>query len=143
MEIGIPQLTSSSLQRSEIILSGYNYTLIYKTRACNTNADCLSQFPKDSEKDFSKLENLVLLTDLVEPPVTSLDVKKELAKDPIISRVINYIRFGWSTEKILSTAFDPYINCKVELRIDQDCLIWGNYVIIPKTLITKNVRKFA
>ena len=47
VEKGIPQLTSSSLQRSEIILSGYNYILTCKTGACNSNADCLSQFPKD------------------------------------------------------------------------------------------------
>ena len=68
VEKGTPQLTSSSLQRSEIILSGYNYILTCKTGACNSNANYLSQFPKDCENDFSKLENLVLLTDLVEPP---------------------------------------------------------------------------
>ena len=28
----------------------------------------------------------------------------------------------------------PYKNRKVELSIDQGCLIWGNHVIIPKTL---------
>ena len=48
----------------------------------NGNADCLSQFPKDCKNDFLKLEKLTSLTDLVESPVTSLDVKNESAKVP-------------------------------------------------------------
>ena len=34
----------------------------------------------------------------------------------------------------MSPVFDPYKNRKVELSIDQGCLIWGNCVVIPKTL---------
>ena len=127
------------LQRWAIILSGYNYTLKYKTGTSNSNADCLSRFPKDCESDFSKLENLVFLTGVVEPSVTSLtlcmkglNVKNESTKDPIISRVINYIQFVSPTEKALSPVFDPYKNRKVELSIDQGC--WGNRAIIPKAL---------
>ena len=33
----------------------------------------------NTQNDFSKLENLGFLTDLVESPVTSLDVKNESA----------------------------------------------------------------
>ena len=133
-EKGIPQLAASRLQRWAIILSGNNYTLKYKTVTSNSNADCLSRFPKDCESDFSKLENLVFLTDLVESPVISLEVKNKSAKDPIISTVMHYIQFGWPTEKTLSPAFDPYKNRKVELTIDQGCLIRDNRVIIPKSL---------
>ena len=78
-EKGIPQLAASGLQRWAIILSGYN----------NSNADCLRKFPKDCENDSWKLVNLVFLTDLVESPVTSLDIKNESAKDPNINRVIH------------------------------------------------------
>ena len=133
-EKGIPQLAAWRLQRWAIILSGYNYTLKYKAGISNSNVDCLSQFPKDCENDFSKLENLVFLTDLAESPVTSFDVKNESAKDPIISRVIHYVQFGRPREKTLSPAFDPYKNWKVELSIDQGYLIWGNCVIVPKSL---------
>ena len=65
------------------------FYLKYKTGTSNCNADCLIRFPKDCENDFWKLENLVFLTDLVESSVTSVDVKDESAKDPIISRVIH------------------------------------------------------
>ena len=37
----IPQIASLRLQRWAIILSGYNYTLQYKTWAANNNTDCL------------------------------------------------------------------------------------------------------
>ena len=117
-----------------MFLSGYNYTLKYKTGTSSNNADHHSQFPKDCENDFYKLENVVFLTDLVESPVTSLDIKNESFKGPVISRVIDYVQFGWSTEKKLDLAFDPYENRKVELNIDQGCLIWENRVIIPKML---------
>ena len=69
-----------------------------------------------TENDFYKLENVVFLTDLVESPVTSLDIKNESFKGPVISRVIYYVQI------------------KVELNIDQGCLIWENRVIIPKML---------
>ena len=48
----------------------------------------------------------MLLTDLVEPPITSLEIKNESAKDPIISQVTHYVHFGWPTEKSLSPAID-------------------------------------
>ena len=76
----------------------------------------------------------MFLTDLVESLITSFDIKNESAKDPIISRVIDYVLFAWSTEKNLSLAFDRYKNRKVELSIDQGSLIWGSHVIIPKAL---------
>lgn len=106
-----------------ITLSGYNYTLKSKTGTSNSNADCLSPFPKNCKNDYSKLENLMLLTDLVEPPITSLEIKNESAKDPIISRIICYTQLGWPTEKTLIPDFDPFKNRKVELSIDQGSLI--------------------
>ena len=63
------------------------------------------------------------MADQVESPVTSLDVKNESAKDPIISRIICYTQLGWPTEKTLIPAFDPFKNRKVELSIDQGSLI--------------------
>ena len=86
---GILQLAVLILQRWAIKLSGYNYTLKNKTGTSNNNADCLSGIPKDCENDFSKLENLVFLTDLIESPITSLGIKNQSAKDPIISIVIH------------------------------------------------------
>ena len=68
------------------------------------------------------------MTNVVESPITSLD------KDPIISRLKHYVQFLWPTEKTLTLAFNPYGNRKVELSIDEGCLIWENYVTIPKTL---------
>ena len=63
------------------------------------------------------------MADQVESPVTSLDVKNESAKDPIISRIMCYTQLGWPTEKTLIPAFDPFKNRKVELSIGQGCLI--------------------
>ena len=61
---------------------------------------------KNVKDDFLKMENVVFLTDLVESPVPSLCVTNELAKDPIISRVIHYVQFGWPTEKTFSPALN-------------------------------------
>ena len=74
-EKGIPQLAASTLERWTVILSGYNYTLKFKTGTSNSSADCLSRFHKDCKNDFSKLESLMFLTDLVESTITSLDIK--------------------------------------------------------------------
>ena len=76
-EKGIPQLSALRLQMWTIILSRYNYTLKYKIGISNRNARCLSRFPKNCQNGFSKLANLLFLTDVVESPVTSLDIKNE------------------------------------------------------------------
>ena len=34
----------------------------------------------------------------------------------------------------LDPVFGSFKNCKMELRIDQGCLIWGKRAIIPKTI---------
>ena len=61
-------------------------------------------------------------------------MKNQSAKDPVISREIHYVLFGWPTEKTLRLASDHSKNCKVELSIDQCCFIMRICVIIPKTL---------
>ena len=95
-EKGIPQLAASRLQRWTTILSGSNYTLKYKTEISISNADCLSQLRL--WKWLFEIRKFIVFTDLVESPLTSLDVKNEPAKNPVVSIVIHHVQFGWSME---------------------------------------------
>ena len=69
----IPAMTSVRIQRWEIILSGYDYTLCYRSGHQNSNADCMSRlnFNLETETEFSTMDNHVFLTELEHAPVTS------------------------------------------------------------------------
>ena len=86
----------SRIQRWAIVLSTYNYELIFKPGRKHGNADSMSRlsFQSDDCEESSVLENYVLMTELCHSPTTSKDVARYSAKDPILAKVMNYINNG-------------------------------------------------
>ena len=75
---GIPSMAASRIQRWAIILSAYNYELIFKSGRKHGNADSMSRLPFQSDdcEESSMLENYVLMTELCHSPTTSKDVAR-------------------------------------------------------------------
>ena len=63
-------MTSARIQRWAIILSGYDYTLSYRSGHQNSNAHCTSRlsFNREREIEFSTMGNHVFLTELEHDP---------------------------------------------------------------------------
>ena len=61
-------------------------------------------------------------------PVTSLQVAAATKKDTQLSLVLRYTQSGWPAE--VPEVLLPYWNCKSEITIEQDCLLWGIRVVI-------------
>ena len=53
----IPPMAAARIQRWAIILSAYDYTLLYKPGTNNTNADCLSRLPIE-KTERSQIDNV-------------------------------------------------------------------------------------
>ena len=128
---GIPSMTACRIQWWAIILSVYNYELIFKSGCKHGNADSMSLLPfqSDGREESSVLEIYVLMTELCYSPTTSKDVARYSARDPIVAKVMDYINDGWSVK--IEEQCKPYLRRRNELCINSSCLQWGNKVVIP------------
>lgn len=138
---GIPVSAASRIQRWAIQLSGYQYDVVVKRSKEHANADGLSRLPvKDTVREkavgiFSLSEiHKFHVKQLNTFPVTSKQVAMHTAKDVLLCRVKHYIQFGWPSKANLSSEFYPYFNAQNELTIEQNCILRGTRVVIPKTL---------
>ena len=93
-------MTTARIQRWAIILSAYNDTLCYRSGSENRSADCMSRlnFNNDHQNSFSTIEN--------HAPVTAKEVACYTNRDPVLSKVYNYINHGWSS--IVEEQLKPY-----------------------------------
>ena len=121
---GIPAMSAARQQRyNAAFLSGFNYTIEYKSSKENANADTLSRLPLSTErKDDSEMETMYYKEVLEALPVSSANTSKASRQDPVLSRVINFTTTTWP-----ATVSD-------ELSVHQDCLLWGTRVLVPAKL---------
>lgn len=62
--------------------------------------------------------------------MTSEKLQRWTTKDPILSRVCEYILRGWLDNH--DTDFAPYRQRKCELSVQDGCVLWGARVVIPE-----------
>ncbi len=128
----IPTLAASRMQRWALILSAYIYTIEYRPTGEHGNADALSRLPLPHSssveliRDIDSKLNLVRMGAL---PLTHVQLRNATRHDPILSRVLTFVRGGWPSK--VPTAFLPYFSRSAELTVEADCLLWGTRVIIP------------
>ena len=67
-------------------------------------------------------------------PVTTERLQVVTRQDPILSRVLQFVREGWPGDVDQKTELKPYESRKEELSTEGDCLLWGNGVVIPHKL---------
>ena len=130
---GIPSLAAARLQRWAILLSGYQYEIVFKATHDHANADGLSRLPlPDTTLGSSSVPSIFNVSQLQSLPVTSAQVETATRRDPVLSKVLLYTKQGWpqETEEVVK----PYLSRKEEITVEGDCLMWGIRVIIPKQL---------
>ncbi|XP_045765544.1 uncharacterized protein K02A2.6-like [Maniola jurtina] len=129
---GVPAMAASRLQRWAIILSAYTYDIEYVNTRDN-GADGLSRLvaPAVNEEscDVPEQSYLHFAQDAL-----LLDynmIKNQTMRDPLLSRVLCYIRDGWPGESEIRE-MQPYYNRKKELYEELGCVMWGYRVVIPE-----------
>ena len=129
---GVSQTASSRIQRWALTLGAYHYNIRHKPGATLSNADALSQLPRPATTSGDCLPgDLVHLIDhLSATPVNAANIKDWTAKDPLLSKVKQYIMAGWP-ETQLGEEFKPYRSRWKELSTLDGCILWGSRVVIP------------
>ena len=65
-------------------------------------------------------------------PVTAAQVAKTTQSDPVLSKILQFVKQGWPME--VSENLKPYKSRSNELTVQGSCLLWGIRVIVPEKL---------
>ena len=136
---GYPDRAAARILRWELLLSAYDYKLEYRPGASHCNADGLSRLPIDAKADdISRAEVHIHLMELINSPVSEEDVREETRKDPLLVEVLNRVRTGWrEPDKKFKEGLKIFKVKRHELGTHGGCILWGNRLVIPKSLQEK------
>ena len=128
---GIPTMASARVLRWAVTLSAYQYSIRYKPGSEVCHADALSRLPiPSSDTDCIPGSIIGLIDFMSSTPMSSELVKKHTQRDPVLSRVCQFVLKGW-TEKKLGEPFFPYESRKYELSVQDGVLLWGSRIVVP------------
>lgn len=78
-----------------VLLRAHNYVIMYKAGKTNGNADALSHLPLPEKPSCPATEEHILMLDQGQNPLMASDqLQKWTTKDPILSRVHEYVLRG-------------------------------------------------
>ena len=117
----IPVHSAARVQRWAIIMASYDYELLYRPGEKHGNADGMSRLPiQGKEGEDSQVQNQVFMVDLVHAPVKAEEVKRSTERNPVLSRVSEFLREGWPAELAVNEDLKPY------QRRSDDCITITN-----------------
>lgn len=121
----IPQLASARIQRWALTLSAYDYTIMYKPGTEHANADLLSRLPLPEPPHTTPLpgEVVLLMETLQASTVTADQIRRWTDKDPLLSKIRTLVLQGWEDGE--EVQMKPFNKIKMELSVQDGCLLWG------------------
>lgn len=136
-----PTLAANRLARWAMILNQFDYDIEYRKTADHSNADALSRLPVSEDPIFDGEESeddreMVCAIDEISRRFQPADsLKRESAKDPVISTVIRFTREGWPPRKSdESTEIQRFRQLSDSLAVINGCLTLGSRVVVPYNL---------
>ena len=84
---------SARIRRWSLLLSAYEYSITFRKTQLHQNADALSRLPlPEAQKESSSPPELVLLMEhLDDSPVTAHHICVWTRRDPVLSKVLQYV----------------------------------------------------
>ena len=139
---GISSTTANRIQRWALLLSGYNYTIIYKNTKNHANADSFSRLPVKEEcskfDDDRKYVDRILSSTFSNVPLNSEDISSATEKDEILRKVFRFCKNGWPAK--CGEILKIFKLKQGEISIFKECLFWGKRIVIPTLLRTRVLR---
>ncbi|GBN52888.1 Transposon Tf2-11 polyprotein [Araneus ventricosus] len=125
-----PDIISPRMLRWSQMLNAYDFTIIHHPGKKIQNADALSRLPLEiPETDIPSPPEVLFLEELHNPPVKADEISQATLRDPVLSRVLNWVLKGWPESAKECRIF--YLK-RHELSVHKNCLLWGNRVVIPE-----------
>ena len=67
-------------------------------------------------------------------PVTASQIRLWTKRDPLLARVLKFTKEGWPeacVEELNMDDLKPFSSRRMELSVQDDCLLWGSRVVVP------------
>ncbi|KAL5473647.1 hypothetical protein EMCRGX_G028155 [Ephydatia muelleri] len=130
----VPPMASARIQRWALTLSAYNYQIAYRPSQLQANADGLSRLPLKGEEpgDVPLPGDTILMMESLsnaDSVVTATTIRSWTDKDIVLSLVRRMVLHGWQPQA--SDEFRPYEQRKLELSVQNGCVLWGSRVVVP------------
>uniref|UniRef100_A0A1Y1NHT7 RNA-directed DNA polymerase n=1 Tax=Photinus pyralis TaxID=7054 RepID=A0A1Y1NHT7_PHOPY len=127
-----PEIISPRLQRWSLILNSYNYMLKYVPGSTIANADALSRLPviDNSTPINEEIPQVLMVETSPEITVNAEKIAILTQKDPVLSKILDWVVRGWPNEIDMDEA-KPFYHKRQELSSYKKCLLWGNRVVVP------------
>ena len=132
----VPPLAAACLQRWALLLSSYDYRIVFRPTKAHANADGLSHLPVpySSNEPYLPDPKLFNIQQIETLPLMAAQLKTATARDPELSKVLTFTKTGWPLK--VPPVLLPYWNRREELSVESDCVLWGIRVIIPRKFRT-------
>ncbi|KAG5865076.1 hypothetical protein JTB14_031762 [Gonioctena quinquepunctata] len=116
-----------------LILSSYDYEVVYVLGTQIPHADALSRLPLTSQDiEGPPLQEVLMLESVPEKSFTVEEIAKKTKEDRILSKVSFWIQTGWTDdENRVPEELKQFWQQRNELSMYNGCSLWGNRVIIP------------
>ena len=127
-----PPMASGRIQRWSLTLSSYEYELKYRKGVDQGNCDALSRLPlPDCPESVPVPGDVLMLSEqLSSSPITAQEIKTMTSKDPVLSKVLQFVLYGWPISAV-SEELRPYYRRREELSHFEGCVLWGHRVVVP------------
>lgn len=138
---GIPAMAANRLARWSIYLSAFDFEICYIQGSTNNCADALSRLTNLSDVIMNEeIFVLKFIDNNFSRPIRFDDVAKQTICDPILSKIVQFVKSGWPVSvKNLDQCLKIFYDKRNEINLDNNILLWGHRVIIPskfrKTLL--------
>lgn len=128
-------MLSPRLTRIAIALTSYSYEIEYKPGPQIGNADSLSRWPQPvPEESEQQLYEILLMAETPEDfPYDVERIASETRRDKTLSQVVYYIQRGWPV-RVNDKDIRPFWLNRLELSLQDDCILLGCRVVVPKPL---------
>jgi len=134
----LPSMVASRLQRYAVILSAYNYSIIYRASGDHGNADALSRLPVSTEEEFVVEGGTEVFSTYAVSFVKTVspdEIGRATKSDKILSVVLKGLIDGVDMPD--TAAFKPFRNVLEELNVDNGVILRGTRVVVPESLQTE------
>ncbi|CAK1587556.1 unnamed protein product [Parnassius mnemosyne] len=133
-------MLSPRLTRIAIALMSHDYEIVYKPGSQIGNADSLSRWPHPvNEQPEQQLSEVLLMAETPEDfPFNAKDIAIETKRDRTLSQVIYYVQRGWPA-RITDADLRPFWLHRAELSLQEDCILLGCRVLVPKLMRRKTL----
>lgn len=132
----IPEVISPRMFRWSLKLGTYDYDLEFRPGKLHSNADGLSRLPlkvqESGDLPSEELTEIFLLQASLDAPISVGRIAQETSMDAELKLVYQYTLHGWPG--IIPSEVQPFAKKQSEFTIEQNCLLWGTRVIVPKVL---------